>query len=139
MKGVETMAKILTKQIHQINNACSNDWRLDTQYFLFHTEKTLHKKIKLDEKHFLRFRLSYNSNNQIILHISKFYHKQGEDLATSSGLGKTKILNENPAKRRMTSNLIELTKDLDNKTLMEINNTTPVSKGYGIILESEDF
>ena len=133
------MAKILTKQIQQINNACSNSWRLDTHYFLCHGEKTLIKCIELDEEHYLQFRISYNYHNQITLHISKFYHKVGEDFATSSGLGKVKVLNETQAKRRIISNLIDLTSQLDNNSLMEINKNTPVSKGNGIFVPSEEF
>lgn len=129
------MAKIATKQIQQINNACRNDWRLDTQYYVFHNEKTLIKCIELDEEHYLQFRISYNYKNQATLHISKFYHKQGETFASSNGLGKSKILNETPVKRKTVSNLIDLTSQLDNNKLMKINASTPVSKGYGIIQE----
>lgn len=133
------MAKIATKQIQQINNACRNDWRLDTQYYVFHNEKTLIKCIELDEEHYLQFRISYNYKNQATLHISKFYHKQDDQFASSNGLGKSKILNETPVKRKTVSNLIDLTSQLDNNKLMEINASTPVSKGYGIIQESEEF
>ena len=139
MKGAVPMAKITTKQIQQINNACSNDWRLDTQYYVFHNEKTLIKCIELDDEHYLQFRLSYNYKNQAVLHISKFYHKQDEEFASSNGLGKNKVLNETPVKRKTVSNLIDLTSWLDNNKLMKINSSTPVAKGYGLIVESDDF
>lgn len=46
------MPKILTEQIKAINNACSNNWKLDTQYYLFHRRKATnemyrHKRRKL--------------------------------------------------------------------------------------------
>lgn len=102
-------------------------------------EKTLIKCIKLDEEHYLEFRLEYNYKNQISLHISKFYHKQGEDYTSTSGLGKRKLLKETEAKRKTVDALIEYTKQLSNNTLMEINSKTTVSSGNGIIIASEDF
>ena len=139
MKGAIYMAKITTKQIQQINNACSNGWQLDTQYFLFHNEKTLIKCIELDEEHYLQFSLNYNYKKQISLHISKFYHKQGESYASTNGLGKSKVLVETPAKRKTINDLILLTGGLDNIKLMKINEDTPVSNGGGLFLQSEEF
>lgn len=133
------MPKILTKQIQKINNACSNNWQLDTHYFLTHGEKTLMKCIELDTENYLKFSLSYNSRNQITLHISKYNHKKGEVFACSSGLGKRTILAETPATRKNYNKLIEYTHELDNNNLMEINKNTPVSSGYGIIVPSEEF
>lgn len=69
------MAKITVDQITKINNMCSNEWMLDVDFFLFHNEKTLIKRIKLGEDDYLSFRLRYNSENQIYLHIAKVYHK----------------------------------------------------------------
>ena len=43
------MPKITKQQIEKINNKCMNDWRLDVQYYLYHSEKELIKKIDLDE------------------------------------------------------------------------------------------
>lgn len=77
------MAKILTKQIQQINNACSNGWRLDTQYFLYHGEKRLMNFIELDAENYLKFALHYNYNNQITLYISKYNHKPNDTFAVS--------------------------------------------------------
>ena len=99
----------------------------------------MYKHIELDKENYLEFALLYNYKNQISLHISKFYHKQGEYFASSNGLGKSKVLNETAVKRKTVSNLIDLTSQLDNNKLMEINASTPVSKGYGIIQESEEF
>lgn len=77
------MAKILTKQIQQINNACSNGWRLDTQYLLYHGEKRLIKHIELDTESYLEFALHYNYKKQITLHISKYNHKSNDTFAVS--------------------------------------------------------
>lgn len=77
------MAKILTKQIQQINNSCSNGWRLDTQYVLLHGEKRLIKCIELDSENYLEFALHYNYKNQITLYISKYNHKPDDTIAVS--------------------------------------------------------
>ena len=94
------MGKITREQIQKINNNCKNNWELDIQYFIFHSEKTLKKIIELDTEHYLEFRIDYNYNNQITLFINKFYHKANDDFATSNGLGKKKILEESPAPRK---------------------------------------
>ena len=133
------MGRIATKQIQQINNACSNSWQLDTQYYLFHSEKILFKNIELDEEHYLRFSLDYNSKKQVILRISKFYNERGKEYASSSGLGKCKVLQDIPVKRKSISHLIKFTNELDNSRLLEINQNTPVLSGFGMFLTSEDF
>lgn len=114
-------------------------WKLDLKYFLYHGEKTLIKCRELDEEHYLEFKISYNYRNQAILHISKFYHKQGDNFASSNGLGKSVIINETPAKRKTIDKLISLTYLLSDNKLMDINKNTPVSSGYGIFVPSEDF
>lgn len=138
-KGGEKMASITKEQINNINKQCMNGWELDVEYYLFHNEKTLIKHIQLDNEHYLEFALRYNYKNQISLHISKFYHKQGEDFASTSGMGKSKVLNETSFKRKNVKNLIEFTTTLNDTKLMEINENTKVSSGYGLIAQSEEF
>lgn len=133
------MGKITIEQITKINNMCSNEWRLDVQYFHFHNEKILIKRIRLDERHFLEYSLKYNYNNQISIHIRKFYHEPNDEMASTSGMGKNKILDETPVKRKDVNKLILWTKELTNEKLLEINKNTPVATGDGLILQSEDF
>ena len=121
-----------------INSKCKNGWGLDIQYFIFHTEKTLKKIIELDTEHYLEFRLDYNYNNQITLFINKFYHKTNDNFATSSGLGKKKILEETPATRKNINRLIELTEKLTDDELMKINNETDVIRNI-MFVPSEAF
>ena len=132
------MAKITREQIQKINNKCSNDWRLDVEYYIFHNEKTLIKQIKLDDEHYLEFALRYNYKNQITLHISKFYHKQGDYFASSNGLGKSKIIDNSQATRKNVNNLIELTNSFTDEELMKINSETEVIKN-SIFVASEEF
>lgn len=132
------MAKITREQIENINNKCMNDWRLDTQYYLFHNEKTLIKQIKLDNEHYLEFALRYNYKNQISLHISKYYHKEGDYFASSTGLGKSRVLSETQATRKNINNLIEFTKTLSDSECMRINAETEVIK-TPIFVASEEF
>ena len=131
--------KITHDQIVKINKNCDNDWHLDVQYYLYHNEKTLIKQIDLDETHYLEFRLYYNNQNQVSLHISKYYHGEGDTFASSHGLGKNAIIEEIPTKRKMINNLIEYTSTLSNEELLKINKNTSVATGYGIIVPSEDF
>lgn len=132
------MARITREQIQKINNQCKNDWRLDTEYFIFHNEKTLVKHIKLDDEHYLEFTLRYNYKNQISLHISKFHHKQGDYFASSQGLGKSRILNETQSKRKNVNDLIEFTNSLTDDELMDINRNTEVTKSC-MFVASEEF
>lgn len=127
------------EQILKLNNSCRNDWQLDVQYCLMHGEKTFIKRIDLDEQNFLEFRLEYNSKNKVQVRISKYFHKPEEAFATTSGMGKSKILNDIPVARKNTNKLIEYTKELTNEKLLEINRNTEVSKSNGMILQSEDF
>ena len=132
------MAKITKQQIENINKKCTNDWRLDVEYYLFHNEKTLIKHIKLDNEHYLEFALRYNYKNQISLHISKFHHKEGDYFASSQGLGKSKILDETQVTRKNVNNLIEFTNKLTDDECMRINAETQVTKSC-IFVASEEF
>lgn len=120
------MAKITREQIQKINNKCKNNWELDIQFFIFHNEKTLKKIIELDEEHYLEFKIDYNYKNQIVLFINKFYHKTGENFATSNGLGKKKMLEETSASRKSINKLIEYTEKLADEQLIQINSETDV-------------
>ena len=132
------MGTITREQIQKINGKCKNNWRLDVQYYIFHSEKTLIKHIQLDEEHYLEFALRYNCKNQITLHISKFYHKQGDYFASSNGLGKSKIIDNSQTTRKNVNNLIELTNGFTDEELMKINAETEVIKSP-IIVASEEF
>lgn len=132
------MGKITREQILKINSKCNNAWRLDIEYYLYHNEKTLVKRIEIDDEHYLEFALRYNYKNQISLHISKFYHEKGKYYATSNGLGKSKILDDTKAKRKNINNLIEYTKQLNDSELLEINRNTSVTKS-SIFVASEEF
>ena len=131
------MSKISKGQIQKINAKCENNWKLDIQYLVFHNEKQLYKIIELDQEHYLQFELSYDWNNQIILRISKYYHREGDSFASSNGLGKKKILTESQ-NRKNINNLIEYTYKFTDEELMKINSETEVIKS-SIVMASENF
>lgn len=133
---MESMSK---KQIQQINNKCSNNWNFDIPYFVYHSEKTLIKKLKVDDTGYLEFRIYYNSQNQVTLHISKFEYARDGETATTEGLGKITTLDLKKHKRRIFNNLIAFTDKLTDDELLKINAETKVSAGYGLILQSKDF
>lgn len=132
------MGTIKREEVERINSKCSNEWRLDVEYYLFHNEKTLIKNITIDDEHYLQFRLSYNWKNQIALNISKYHHKKDDYFATSSGLGKSKILDSTEVKRKNVNSLIEFTHKLTDDELMKINSETDVIRS-SIIIASEEF
>ena len=133
------MGKITKQEILKINNKCFNNWSLDVEYFIYYNEKTLIKQIQIDEENYLEFALRYNYNKKISLHISKFYHKKNENYASTSGLGKSKVLDETPAKTKNVNKLIELTKILNDEELLKINENTQVIKSGGLFIASEEF
>ena len=133
------MGKITKQEILKINNKCFNNWSLDVEYFIYYNEKTLIKQIQIDKENYLEFALRYNYNKKISLHISKFYHKKNENYASTSGLGKSKVLDETPAKTRNVNKLIELTKILNDEELLKINENAPVIKSGGLFIASEEF
>ena len=133
------MGKITKQEILKINNKCFNNWSLDVEYFIYYNEKTLIKQIQIDEENYLEFALRYNYNKKISLHISKFYHKKNENYASTSGLGKSKVLDETPEKTKNVNKLIELTKILNDEELLKINENTQVIKSSGLFIASEEF
>lgn len=133
------MQMMTQQQVQEINNKCKNNWVFDTTYYMYHQEKTLIKRIKIDDESYLEFKLNYNSKNQIYLHISKFYTQKHIGTATSEGLGKSKVLEETSYKRRGINNLIIKTQTLTDDELLKINSETKVNSGYGIIMPSKEF
>lgn len=133
---MESMSK---KQIQEINNKCSNNWSFDISYFVYHSEKTLIKKLKVDDTGYLEFRLYYNNENQIALHISKFEYDRDGKTATTEGLGKITTLDLKKHKRRIFNNLIAFTDKLTDDELLQINAETKTSSASWLILQSKDF
>lgn len=114
------MPSITREQINNLNSKCSNGWELDVIYCEGFGQKTFVKQIECDKENFLQFKISYNSNNQILLRISEFYHKENSSVATSEGQSSSIVLDETQVTRRTVNTLIEYTKFLNNKKLLEI-------------------
>lgn len=119
----------MTKEdVIKINGKCANEWRFDAYYYAIHKEKTLSKKVNLDEAHFLRCQLYFSEKYEqfrkvgleITLHIGYFTHTGG-DFASSSGLGLFRtIAYDKP--RRSFADLEKLTAVIDDSYIMEIYN-----------------
>ena len=133
------MESMTRKQIQEINNKCCNNWKFDTSYFVYHSEKTLIKKLKVDSTGYLEFNLYYNKQNQVSLHITKFEYARDKETASTSGMGKYAILDNKQYKRKMLNNLIAFTDKLTDDELLKINAETKVSSASGLILQSKDF
>lgn len=132
------MQMMTKQQVQEINNKCKNNWEFDTTYYIYHQEKTLIKRIIIDDESYLQFKLNYNSKNQIQLRISKFYTQKHIGTATSEGLGKSKVLEETSYKRKGINNLIIKTQNLTNDELLKINTETKVIDN-GIFIPSPVF
>ena len=130
------MASISREQLQKINNQCFNDWELDLHYYLMYGEKKLQKRIELDDTHYLRFTLYFNYKNMINLNWNKT--KIEGNFGVSEGLGKDKLLDNTQYTRKSVNKLIELTKILDDKTLLEYNETTGVSHNF-MFVDSPSF
>lgn len=126
------------EQIQEINNKCKNNWKFDVTYFRFHQEKTLIKRIIVDDESYLQFQLGYNYKNQIQLRISKYYTQKHIGTATSEGMGKSKVLEETMYKRKGINNLIIKTSSLTDEELLKINAETKVIDN-GIFVPSPTF
>lgn len=133
---MESMSK---KQIQEINNKCNNKWSFDIPYFVYHSEKTLIKKLKVDDTGYLEFRIYYNNENQITLHICNYKYARDGQTATTEGLGKITTLDLKKHKRRIFNNLIAFTDKLTDDELLQINAETKTSSASGLILQSKDF
>lgn len=117
------MANVMTKnQIQELNNKCSSNWKFDTTFFVFHSMKTLFKKLKLDETGYLEFRLFYNNENQITLNIRKFNYK-GLGVCTTEGKSKRIILDNKRIARKNVSKLLDYTERLTDEKLLKISKT----------------
>lgn len=114
------MATLTSEEIQAIHSKCSNDWQLDRELYIFHQEKALIKQIDIDSENYLEFTIRYNSKRQIILTISKCYHKQNETLAITSGAYKRIMLEETAVKRKNVNNLIAFTEKLTENKLLEL-------------------
>ena len=132
------MQMMTKQQVQEINNKCKNNWEFDTTYYIYHQEKTLIKRIIIDDESYLQFKLNYNSKNQIQLRISKFYTQKHIGTATSEGLGKSKVLEETSYKRKGINNLIIKTQNLTNDELLKINTEKKVIDN-GILIPSPVF
>lgn len=131
------MGTIRKEEIQKVNSKCQNNWRLDVEYFLFHSEKKLYKRIDLDDENFLQFDLMYNYRNEKTLHISKYYHKKDDYFASSSGLGKFVKLSDSQA-RKSINELIKMTEEFTDERLLQINSENEVYKNP-IFVASEEF
>ena len=119
------MAISMTKQqITEINHKCYNNWRFNIVFWVYHSQKTLFKKLKVDDTGFFEFSLNYNIENQIVLHISKFNYIKDIETAVCEEKGKIIILDNTSNKRRNIKKLIDITEQLTDEQLLKLNSET---------------
>lgn len=118
------MATVITKrQVREINNKCSNRWEFDTTFFVFHSMKTLFKRLKIDDTGYFEFRLYYNNQNQITLNITRFDYKEN---VTVRGETTNIILDKTEVKRRNNSKLLNMSEKLTDERLQKYMKETNI-------------
>lgn len=113
--------KITIKQINDLNSRCKNNWEFDIGYFATHQEKTFIKRIKVDDEGYLKFKLYYNSQNQIALNIIKYKYMPTMQHTTMEELIKTNLVDKTKYTRKNVNNLIIVTSRLTDEELLKIN------------------
>ena len=112
------MATVITKkQVQEINNKCSSDWKFDTEFYIFHSMKTLSKKLKIDDTGYFAFRLDYNNENQVTLNIKRFNYKDGVSVAEKA---KNIILDKKVYSRISPSKLLDFADKLTDDELLKL-------------------
>lgn len=124
------MGKLLKKDVEKWNSECKNDFKFDVEYYIFHNEKTVEKIIELDKEHYLKTHIMYYDKREnfkwigyyINVNISKWYHKEGENFASSNGLGISLALNDIIYKKRSFKELQKATELINTELIMSIYN-----------------
>lgn len=126
------MAKITIERVKKINSECKNDFKLDIQYYVMHSEYNLYKCIDLDKENYVKayimFRdyrdkenpYKYTGKYQVYLNVSKWYHKEGDYFASSSGLGKSVLLSEETFDKKAVKTLQKFTENVTEEMIMQI-------------------
>lgn len=124
------MANITREQVEKINKRLHNNWTFDLWYFMMHSgEKTVCKKIALDDTHFIKASLYFNETYrnfkrdglEITLHMARFTDI-GNGMASSSGLGLFRTIPYNKV-RKSFADLQKLTAVIDDKYIIDIYNS----------------
>lgn len=121
---------ITKEQVEKINERLHNGWTFDLWHFMTHSgEKTVCKKIALDDTHFIEANLWFDETYknfrrdglEITLHISLFTGTLN-GTASSSGLGLFRRIPYEKA-RRSFADLEKLTEIIDDAYIMGIYNS----------------
>jgi len=122
------MSKLLRKDVEKWNSECSNGFKFDIQYFIFHNEKTLEKDIVLDDENFLKAHLSFYAKYEnfkevgyyINLNVSKYYHKKGDNFSSSNGLGVNLQINDTIYTKRSFKELQKATATITDDVILAL-------------------
>lgn len=124
------MANITREQVEKINKRLHNNWTFDLWYFMMYSgEKTVCKKIALDDTHFIKASLYFNETYrnfkrdglEITLHMARFADT-GNGMASSSGLGLFRRIPYEKV-RRSFADLEKLTEVINDAYIMNIYNS----------------
>lgn len=140
------MAKITIEQIKKINDKCFNNFKLDTQYFLIHNEKTLYKDITINENLRIEVKINYYTEyenslgynrptGKLIptLNFRKWVNDGNSTMWSSTDWGKRKIISDERPARKNISLLQKLTKEVTDELIKDY-----IIEFYGDIFEVEE-
>ena len=140
------MAKITIEQIKKINDKCFNGFKLDTQYFLLHNEKTLYKDININEGLKIEVKINYYAEyenslgynrptGKLIptLNFRKWVNNDNSTMWSSTDWGKRKIISDERPTRKNISLLQKLTKEVTDELIRGY-----IIEFYGNIFDTEE-
>ena len=140
------MAKITIEQVKKINSKCDNNFRLDVQYFLIHSEKTLYKDIDINNNLKIEVKINYfpeyenslgynRETGKLIptLNFRKWVREYEGSLWSSTDWGKRKIISDERPTRKNISLLQKLTKEVTDELIRGY-----IIEFYGNIFEVEE-
>ena len=132
------MPSITREQAARLNSQAPNNWNFDVFYYVTHGEKTITRKITLDEGKILEARLMYSENREerplpyrpgrtysvpaghyhIALHISIWSPSPGTECYHSYGLGQWLDMDHGRHTKRNYKDLCKIAVDLSDADIL---------------------
>lgn len=125
--------KITKEQLEKWNEGCKNDFKVDISYLVYHSEKTLEKRIILDDETYLKCHLSFYNKYEnyksvgyyINANISKWKH-QG-DFDNSYGLGINIKVSDKIYDKKSFKELQKITENITDSIIIDIYKQDTIS------------
>lgn len=127
-------------KIKEMNEKLSNNWAINTWFYMCHKEWQIEKRITIDDTHCYKFTIAYSkrysdTNYKLKLYVNRC--TQDGAFEVSHGLGKQLDLTENIYKQRSFNNLLKASALYPTEILQQYLNDNKFEfvSGGGIIVE----